>query len=457
MSRVVIIGGGFAGLAAGVALAESGHTVEILERRAFLGGRAYSFFDPVAQEVIDNGQHLMMGCYHETFQFLRRLGTLDQLAFQERSRVDFVDQAAEQTTFECMNLPAPLHLLSGLLRLKGFSWRDKLATLRLGSVIRASQGSSDKFSQMTVEEFLTAYGQSPRMKERFWNVFSIATLNEQPDVAAASLLVKVLQQAFGGSRADSAMVVAKVGLSEIYTEQARAFIEQRGGAVRLRAIAEKLMLVGEHCQGVKLQGGELCQGDFYISAIPYFALRPLLPPNVAKVPYFADWDALRSAPIVSINLWFDRSITKLGFAGLLGGQLQWLFNKNALIKRSRFDTQHISLVISAAHELAEMPKEQLVEMALQEVQQFFPAAKKAQLRHFRVIKEHQATFSASVAAEQTRPNAKTPFANLLLAGDWTNTGLPATIESAVLSGHRCAAIINQAAAPTLSRGKKLSS
>jgi hydroxysqualene dehydroxylase len=164
---------------------------------------------------------------------------------------------------------------------------------------------------------------------------------------------------------------------------------------------------------------------------------------------------LRSAPIVSINLWFDRSITKLGFAGLLGGQLQWLFNKNALIKRSRFDTQHISLVISAAHELVNKPKEELVEMALQEMRQFFPTVAKAKLRHSRVIKEHHATFSASVAAERVRPAAKTPFANFLLAGDWTNTGLPATIESAVLSGHRCAAIINQAVAPTLSREKHL--
>lgn len=443
MKKILILGGGLAGLAAGVALAEQGHKVTLLERRAFLGGRAYSFHDETAGEVIDNGQHLFMGCYHETFKFFRRLGTLDGLHFQERSRVDFLDAAIGQATFQCSSLPAPLHMLTGLLGLRGITLGDKLRTVFLGNALRVKNGAiNEKFGQITVDQFLSNCNQSDLMKERFWNIFSIATLNEDPKVAVASLLVRVLQQAFGGSKADSTMVTAKVGLSELYTEQAKAFIEARGGSVQLRATVKQLLISAQVCKGVQLAGGEVLEADYYISSLPHFALLPLLPAELAQKPYFANWQLLKSSPIISFNLWFDRPVTDLQFAGLLGGKLQWLFNKDAISLRTREDRQHLCFVISAAHEFASMSKEQLLEMAMADVQKFLPSTNKAKLQKARIIKEQNATFSASIEAEKVRPDAQTPINNLLLAGDWTNTGLPATIEGAVLSGHRVADILN---------------
>lgn len=439
--RVIIIGGGFAGLAAGVALAEAGYEVELLERRAFLGGRAYSFLDSATNDVVDNGQHLLMGCYHETFKFLRKLGTESRVSFQPRPRVDFLDTEHGLTTFECPSLPAPLHLLTGLFKLRGLSLADKLRTVRVGGAMRLKNGAlQDRLGNLSVDQWLTACGQSDRIKERFWHPLAIATLNEDPKVAPAALLVRVLQEAFGGSKRDSAMVMANVGLSELYTEQAKAAIEARGGRVQLRTGVKQILIDSSHCRGVQLVNGDVRSADIYISAVPHFALPQLLPRELLGQPGFAGWQQLGSSPIVSIHLWFDRPVMELGFAGLLGSRIQWVFNKEAIFARARRDRQMLSLVISAAHDYTRMSKERLVELALADARRLIPGARDAGLLRSIVVKEQHATFSASLASEGVRPQTRTSVKNFLLAGDWTDTGLPATIEGAVLSGHRAAAL-----------------
>jgi hydroxysqualene dehydroxylase len=444
MKKILIIGGGFAGLAAGVALAEAGHNVNLLERRPFLGGRAYSFLDTPSGDVIDNGQHLFMGCYHETYRFLRKLGTDNLLQLQERPRVDFLDPEG-QSTFQCPPLPPPLHLLSGLLSLRGLSLGDKFRTIQVGNVLRLKNGQiQKKLGNLTVDEWLSKCGQSERIKERFWNVLAIATLNEDPKVAAATLLVKVLQEAFGGTKRDSCMAISRVGLSELYTAQAEEFIKARGGIVQLRMPVAKFLIEGSKCLGVQLINGKIEEADQYISAVPHFAIRPLLPEVLFEtVPYFSRWRSLGSSPIVSINIWFDRPITDISFAGLLGSRIQWLFNKEAIFARHSKDLQLISFVISAAHNYTQLSKEQLVDIVLEDLHAILPSSREAKVVRAVVVKEHNATLSATILAEKARPDSRTPIENLLIAGDWTNTGLPATIEGAVLSGNRCASIVNE--------------
>ncbi|MGH9844966.1 MAG: hydroxysqualene dehydroxylase HpnE, partial [Blastocatellia bacterium] len=331
---VVIIGGGFAGLAAAVDLAEAGKRVLLLERRGFLGGRAYSFTDKTTGDVIDNGQHLMMGCYHATFDFLGKIGALHKLKFQSNPQVDFLHEREGAASFRCPPLPAPLHLLAGLARLETIGWRERIGALRVGLELKRLNGNRAQLADVTVRDWLTRLGQSERIQSRFWDVMALATLNESPAVASADMFARVLDQAFLHSKRDSTMVISKVGLSDLYTEDARRFIEARGGEVRVNAEVAEIEFDGNRAHGVRLRDGEWIEADAVISAAPYFALRRMLAPDViAAHDCFRSLDAFKSSPIVSVNLWYDQSVTDLEFVGLLDSEVEWVFNKNAITGR----------------------------------------------------------------------------------------------------------------------------
>jgi squalene-associated FAD-dependent desaturase len=435
--HVMIIGGGFAGLAAGVALSERGARVLLLERRNHLGGRAYSFIDQTTGDVVDNGQHLFMGCYHQTIAFLDKLGCLDRLQFQDKPRVDFLDRENGITSFVCPSLPAPLHAVAGLFRMKGISFGDKLRTINVGRAIQ--QNGHAKSTPLTVSAWLDSLKQSPRIKERFWFPMAIATLNEDPEIASAAMLKVVLREAFGGGRKSTSIGIARVGLSELYTDGARAFIESHGGEVRVGALVNHIIIEQGKAVAVELKDGERIDADAVISAVPPQALLPMLPRELSETE-FADLAQLGSSPIVSINLWFDRAIIDREFVGLIGTRSQWIFNKDLIVKPNRQANQ-IAVIISAAHQYVNWTKTQLVEMALTELHELLPASRAAKLQHNRIIKEREATLSHTLASDRLRPAPQTSISNLILAGDWTATGLPATIESAVISGNTAAQLI----------------
>ena len=471
---LLILGGGFAGLAAAVDLAEAGRRVLLLERRSFLGGRAYSFTDKTTGDTIDNGQHLMMGCYHRTLRFLEKIGSLDKLKFQPDPQVDFLHERADgsvtRASFKCPPLPAPLHLLGGLARLKTIGWGDRLRALGVGLAVRTLNGNQDKLAEITVREWLDSLGQSERIQRRFWGPMALATLNEAPEVASADMFARVIELGFMRTKRDSAMVVSRVGLSDLYTQQARSFIEDRGGEVRLNADVARIEFAridsasinsariesgGYAAAGVTLRSGERIDAGAVISAVPYFALRRMLTDEFASA-HFPYLDHFKSAPIVSINLWYDEPFTDLEFAGLLDSPIEWVFNKNAInqgggqgggqdggqgAEPERAGRQHLALVISGAHEAATRPKEELIALADAEIKRFFPAARGLRPFHAFVVREYDATISHTVGTAKLRPSSRTRFDNFFLAGDWTATGLPATIEGAVQSGQECARMV----------------
>lgn len=435
--RVIIIGGGFAGLRAGVSLSERGFEVLLLERRGFLGGRAYSFQDAVTGDTVDNGQHLFMGCYRRTIAFLEKINCLDRLKFQDNPRVDFLDRENGFISFECPSLPAPLHAVAGLLRMKGITPGDKLRAFKVGRAIQKNGKSKSK--PLTVSQWLDRLDQSQRIKERFWYPMTIATLNESPEIASAEMMKVVLKEAFARSRKSTSIGIARVGLSDLYTTGASAFIEAHGGTVRTGAQVNRFVVERDKVAAVELKDGERITADYFISAVTPSAFLQMIPGELREGEFRA-LASLSSSPIVSINLWFDRQVIDREFVGLIGTRSQWIFNKDLIVKPAGQANQ-IAVIISAARDFVDWTKDRMVEMALAELNELLPESRSAKLIHCRIVKEREATLSHTLESDRIRPGARTPLSNLILAGDWTATGLPATIESAVISGETAAQII----------------
>jgi zeta-carotene desaturase len=439
LSEVLIIGGGFAGLAAGVALAEAGRSVRLLEQKPHLGGRARSFLDPATGSVVDNGQHIFMGCYHATVRFLSTIGTLNWVRFQKHLTVPFLERNGRLTVLQCPALPSPWHVLLGVLRSGSFAFKEKLEVLRLGGSLQWAKATDPGSERLSVREWLTRLGQSERLQRNFWDLLCIAALNEDPSVASAALFERVVRLALFTSPQDSRIGIPRVGLSDVYVNAATAYIRARGGRIECSRSVASLLVSEGRCRGVRLSTGEEIEAESVLSAVPSFQLAGLLPGEMLRrEPFFAPVVSLRPAPIISINLWFDRAITELDFIGLRGTTVQWLFNRGAILGSGE---NYVSLVLSGAHQHVGRSKEELLAIALLELGELFPAAQKAKLRHSLIIKERFATFSPTWEAQQLRPTTRTPVRGLYLAGDWTATGLPATIESAVQSGCTAAGAI----------------
>jgi squalene-associated FAD-dependent desaturase len=463
--NIIILGGGFAGLSAAVSLAESGYGVRLLEQRPYLGGRARSFLHSASGAVVDNGQHIFMGCYQHALRFLTTIGTLHRIQFQNRLEVHFLEGDGRHTWLRCPGLPAPWHLLSGALTSNSFGAAEKLQILRMGRVVQQMpvESPAPGLANITVRQWLRQCGQSDSVQSKFWDLLCIAALNEDPAIAAAALFARVLRLALFRSPADSRIGLAAGGLSECYTGAAQAFVEARGGAVTLGANVTGLVF---HSQGkggesvggqparpedaaitgVRLQDGSVLPASLVISALPCWQLAPLLPaPWMQPGGFFAGTASLRPVPIISIYLWFDQPITDLPFVGLRGRTIQWLFNKgdsaNGLGGASR--AHLVSLVISGAHQWIGVENATLLQIALEDLRALLPRARRARLLDRLIIKERLATFSPAPGTEDSRPAAQTPVRGFYLAGDWTATGLPATIESAVKSGYTAASCLMQ--------------
>ena len=442
---VLIIGGGFAGLAAGVALGKAGRRVRLLEQKPYLGGRARSFREAATGSIVDNGQHLLMGCYHETFKFLETIGTRDTIRLEPQLRARFLDPGRKVSELRCPNLPSPWHLLAGVSLSNSFSFSEKIDILRMGRALRSGANASEAATSaegLTVEEWLGRLGQSERLQRNFWDLICIAAMNEDPRIASAVLFERVLRRALFTSPLDSRLGVPRKGLSDCYTDAAARTIRSQGGEVELRRDVRGLIISEGACKGVRLADGALIEAETVVSAVPWYVFPGFLSPDLmGSAPFFSGLERLKPAPIISIYLWFDRPVTALAFAGLRGTTIQWLFNKGRIMGTSE---NYLSLVLSGAHDHIARSKEDLRDTALSELASLLPGVQGAKLVHSLVIKERLATFSPSVDAESMRPAAQTPIRGLYLAGDWTDTGLPATIEGAVQSGYTAAAQILQA-------------
>jgi squalene-associated FAD-dependent desaturase len=438
---VAVIGGGVAGLAAASALAEAGRRVVVLEARGALGGRATAFRDRATGELVDNGQHVLFGCYHETFRFLRRIGAENRVAVQPSLEVPYLDRSGRRSVLRCPPWPAPLHLLAGVLRWDALPWRERLGALRLGSDLdfrflargsrRNRRLSSDPGD--TVSTWLDRRNQRGRVRTWLWEPLAVAALNQPPGEAAAAPFIRVLQLMFAGNRTDASLALPRVPLNEMYAEPARRFIEARGGTVAVNALT-RVKIERGGIAGIDVRG-EPTAASAVIAAVPWFALEALLTGDVAPMSEtVARASAMTSKSIVTVNLWYDRVVMEDAFVGLPERQMQWVFDKRRVFDEP---ASHLSLVASGADALVGCDNAALVALAAREVGDGIPSARGAKLVRGTVVREKRATFSVA-PGQPPRPGVETPIRRLWLAGDWIDTGLPGTIESAAIAGHRAA-------------------
>ena len=458
MPKVIIVGGGFAGVSAATALAESGFQVELLESRGTLGGRVYStapsehFPAPV-----DNGPHLFMGCYHETLRLLQRLGVSDPFHWIDPLKLSWLTVEGKNLSLNCSTLPAPFHLALGLLTSNAFSFSEKISLTRALSRFSRKPFRLDP-AMDSVSQFLEATHQGPLARERFWVPLCDAVMNVPVEKAPIRGLGEVLHLIFFGNRKDSAMAVASVPLSEIGFPSVAPFLEKYSGSVRFHEGVQAFKMEGDRFE-LTARSGKTYTGDVLIWAVPPSSLTALWPPGTWNA--VDNFTRLGKSPIVSVHVILSRPVVEGHFVGLSGAKFQWVFNRNAnwgwkgegqSVDSPKLSTQpnhvpsleapgqaqYLSFTASAADALARLKDPELTALAMKELQDRCPAAQGAEVLHSKVTREMAATFTWNKETDPLRPPCGTPFKNVFLAGDWTDTGLPATIEGACLSGHRAA-------------------
>lgn len=425
-----VIGGGLAGLSSAVFLAQKGFRVTLIEASPKFGGRVYSFFDKTSGLTIDNGQHILASWYKNTFEYLKLIGTYDKLSFQKQLEVIFADVNGAQYSLKASKLPPPLHLAGGIMGYKALGLSDKLSIVKLVNGIKKNRYPKTELLKMNTDELFQLSSQTDKATRYFWKPFIIAVFNAEPENTSASMFCDMIRLGFiekGGSE----LVLLKGFLSDIFIKPAVEYLERNGSQVITNNRISEIKINNNTVSEIILEDNTTVKTDFYVCAVPFFNFKNLLSEADHKK-NFKGLEELTSSPIVNIHLKYDSDmsgILKTDFAGLLNTTSQWVF---------RVTNDQVCVVISSAAAAAEMNKDDLVELAIKELNQCIPEFKKLKVIASRVLKEMRATFIPDKNSLRQRPDCMTDVSNLFLAGDWTNTGLPATIEGAVKSGKTAA-------------------
>jgi len=426
-TRVAVVGGGLAGLAAAAALVERGCSVELFEAKRTLGGRAGSYSDRATGERIDHCQHVAMGCCTNFLDFSRRTGIAD--LFTRYQTLHFFGPDGRRCDFRPTGwLPPPLHLASPLWHMNFLPIADKIAIARaMLGLLRLP--AEDCAGGSTVLDWLRSQRQSERAIERFWQVVLVSALGESLDRASVAAARKVFLDGFLGHREACHVLVPRVSLGELYDQRVADWLRSRGAAIHLEMPVAEVTAAGQSVTGLRLAGGDSREFDLVILAVPWRRVADLLSDEMQNAIGVAQWADMPSAPISALHLWFDRELTELPHAVLVGRLSQWVFAHGR---------HYYQVVISASHDLAGRQRQAVLDEVLGDLRAVFPKAQGASLLRWRLITQPEAVFSVRPGLDEIRPPQQTLVPNLLLAGDWTRTGWPATMEGAVRSGYLAA-------------------
>jgi squalene-associated FAD-dependent desaturase len=429
---VLIIGGGLAGLATAVALAPRGYRVTLLESRDRLGGRATSFQDQQSGQLVDACQHVSMGCCTQLADFCRTVG-IDHL-LEPLPCFYFLTPDRRRSRFGADPLPAPFHLLRSFLGAHYLSPSEKLRVAwGLACLKRTPIDIDPPFQQ-----WLQRHGQTPRIIDRFWGVVLTSALNETPERIGLKYARKVFLDGFLTDRRGFQVELPTVPLGRLYGEELLGWLDRHGVDLRLNQGVKRIDIEGGEVARLALRQGDELTADWYVSAVPWYRLLDLLPTDVIdRHPTFGHLCRLETSPITSVHFWFDRPAFPLPHSVLLDTISQWVFNRGEVAPGEYY----LQVVISAARQYRALGNEEIKRRVRAELENVHPPLREAVLRRGRVVTEHQATFSAVPGVDRHRPAQQSPIGNLLVAGDWTATGWPATMEGAVRSGNLAAAAI----------------
>jgi squalene-associated FAD-dependent desaturase len=449
---VLVIGGGLAGLSCAVALAEAGFRVRLLEKRPHLGGRATSYTLPDGSEV-DNCQHVTLGCCTNLSDFYRRVGAEGKIRFYDR--LYFVDRQGRRSTIEAAPLPPPLHMAPSFLLFDALSFADKKSIAEGLMAIARAGGNPQGIEGISMLDWLHREKQTSGTIERYWRVVLVSALDEELGRTDAHYGIEVFWKAFLANSQGYRVGIPTVPLGELY-EGCREAVEKRGGEVRMRCGVREIRVQGNRFAGVVLEDGSEVAADACVAAVTHDVLLKMLPAELSQpnAP-LEGLNHLRTSPITGVHFWYDRTVMTEPFLTLLDHTTQWVFNKTLLYGSGETDRggsrpsahtsdtaesgeQYLQLVISASYDLVQRSRQEIIDLCRRELADVLPATRDAVLRKATVIKEINATFSPEPGVDRWRPSQKSSVHDLYLAGDWTRTGWPATMEGAVRSGYLAA-------------------
>ena len=449
--RVAVLGGGLAGLSAARSLVEMGFDVTLVEKRPFLGGRAFSFYSRETGMEVDNGQHVFMGCCTYYIDFLRAINAYGDAVLQDSLRAEVVLDSVRGTLFSSPML-GPFHLVPSFICYPHIGAGDKIRALfgLLKASLTDRRKNVESLDSQTFYDWLKRQRQSENAIENLWNLIILPTLNDDVRSVNADMALMVVQQGLLKKPRDAAIGYARVGLSSIAGVPGRRFIEDNGGTVMQGKTIHSLVFDGDVVGGARLSDGTILQADAYVSALPCETLLDLLPHKLVAHPFFEPIAGLTWAPIVNVHLWYDRKVMEDPFVAFLDSPIQWVFNRSLIQGNPNSSGQYVCISLSGAWEYIDQPKDELRKLFEEEMRRVFPLAHDAVVRKSLIIKQPDATFRCVPGVARHRPSQVTPIHNLFLAGDWTDTDWPSTMEGAVRSGVYSARALSERLPPSKS-------
>jgi squalene-associated FAD-dependent desaturase len=435
---VLVVGGGVAGLACATRLCELGRRVVLVEAHGRLGGRAASWVDPRVGAEIDNGPHLLAGAYRELFSFLERIGAEPRWRDPVRLRVALWSAAPHRRHTLVWRTPGRLGLALGFAAFGALSANDSWRALAVISAAPEAESAPDR----PLDDWLSSLDQDTEARRWLWYPMARAVFNEEPSILSTRLFAIVVRRLFGEGAQAAALLRPAVGLSRLYVDPATAYLAGHGAEVRTSWPVESV-------RGTTVDGraGTLTARAVCLAVPAADAARLLGPETAASIPHLTNAARAEQAPLTSVHLWYEDAEPGLGesFAGFVDGDFAWAFDQGTVPGRA---LRQLALVAPGSRSLADLPSHRLVRLARQALEAHEPPFAARTLHDARVVKEPHAAPSLTPEAARTRPAVETAIPGLALAGDWTDTSLPATLESAAWSGHRAAEALERHLART---------